>query len=36
VDAYQELLARFKKPLVEVCGGMAVSLATLGAWASGS
>lgn len=32
VDVHAELLGRFKRPLVEVCGGMAVSLATLAAW----
>ena len=36
VDAYPEILSRFKRPLVEVCGGMAVSLATLGAWSAQS
>jgi len=32
VDRHADLLKGFKKPLVEVCGGMAVSLATLSAW----
>jgi L-serine/L-threonine ammonia-lyase len=36
VDAYPDLMARFKRPLVEVCGGMAVSLGTLSAWTSKS
>jgi len=32
VDAYPELFARFQRPLVEVCGGVAVSLEKLQAW----
>lgn len=34
VDAYPELFARFKRPLVEVCGGVGVSLALLQQWAA--
>ena len=32
IDVHPSLLAKFAKPLVEVCGGMAVSLASLAAW----
>ncbi len=32
VDVHPELFARFKRPLVEVCGGVAVSLEKLQAW----
>lgn len=32
VDGHPELFARFKRPLVEVCGGVAVSLEKLQAW----
>ncbi|QPF72416.1 pyridoxal-phosphate dependent enzyme [Roseateles sp. DAIF2] len=33
VDVHAPLLARFKRPLVEVCGGVGVSLALLRQWA---
>ncbi len=32
IDAHPELFARFQRPLVEVCGGVAVSLEKLQAW----
>lgn len=32
LSVHEAALARFKKPLVEVCGGIAVSLATLQTW----
>lgn len=32
LSVHAQALARFKKPLVEVCGGIAVSLATLQTW----
>lgn len=32
LDVHADLLARFEKPLVEVCGGAGVSLARLEAW----
>lgn len=32
IDAHPELFARFQRPLVEVCGGVAVSLEKLRAW----
>ena len=34
VDAHAELFRRFKRPLVEVCGGVGVSLALLQQWAT--
>ncbi len=32
LDAHPEVFARFKAPLIEVCGGMGVSLARLAQW----
>ena len=32
LDAHPALMSAFKRPLVEVCGGMAVSLSSLAAW----
>jgi len=32
LDAHQALMGRFERPLVEVCGGVGVSLARLAAW----
>ena len=31
-DVHADLLSRYKAPLIEVCGGIGVSLAALGAW----
>jgi L-serine/L-threonine ammonia-lyase len=33
-DVHADRLARFKAPLIEVCGGIGVSLAALEAWRS--
>ena len=32
LDAHPEVFARFKAPLIEVCGGMGVTLGRLAAW----
>jgi L-serine/L-threonine ammonia-lyase len=32
LDAHPQVFARFKAPLIEVCGGMGVSLTRLAAW----